>query len=70
MDTPRPQRNRIHVDLYLPQDQAEARIAAAIETGGRIVNDAHAPLWWTLADPEGNEVDVAPWPDRADESGS
>jgi len=63
MDAPRPQRNRIHVDLYLPQDQAEARIAAAIEAGGRIVNDANAPEWWTLADPEGNEVDVAPWPD-------
>ena len=28
-----------------------------------IVYDGHAPLWWTLADPEGNEVDVAPWPD-------
>ena len=64
MDGPRPQRNRIHVDLYLPQDQAEARIAAAIEAGGRIVYDGHAPDWWTLADPEGNEVDVAPWPDR------
>jgi 4a-hydroxytetrahydrobiopterin dehydratase len=63
MDAPRPQRNRIHVDLYLPQDQAEARIAAALAAGGRIVNDEHAPHWWTLADPEGNEVDVAPWPD-------
>jgi 4a-hydroxytetrahydrobiopterin dehydratase len=66
MDAPRPQRNRIHVDLYLPQDQAESRIAAALDAGGRIVNDAHAPDWWTLADPEGNEVDVAPWPDRED----
>jgi 4a-hydroxytetrahydrobiopterin dehydratase len=64
MDAPRPQRNRIHIDLYLPQDQAEARVAAAVAAGGRIVNDAKAPLWWTLADPEGNEVDVAPWPDR------
>jgi 4a-hydroxytetrahydrobiopterin dehydratase len=63
MDAPRPQRNRIHVDLYLPQDKAEARIAAALAAGGRIVNDEHAPHWWTLADPEGNEVDVAPWPD-------
>lgn len=69
MDAPRPQRNRIHVDLYLPQDQAEARIAAALAAGGRIVNDEHAPHWWTLADPEGNEVDVAPWPDR-DEAAS
>jgi 4a-hydroxytetrahydrobiopterin dehydratase len=63
MDAPRPQRNRIHIDLYLPEDQARARIDAAVAAGGRIVNDAHAPEWWTLADPEGNEVDVAPWPD-------
>jgi 4a-hydroxytetrahydrobiopterin dehydratase len=63
MDAPRPERNRIHVDVYLPGDQAEARIAAALEAGGRIVYDGHAPSWWTLADPEGNEVDVAPWPD-------
>jgi 4a-hydroxytetrahydrobiopterin dehydratase len=65
MDAPRPQRNRIHIDLYVPEDQAEARVAAAVAAGGRIVNDSRAPLWWTLADPEGNEVDVAPWPDRA-----
>jgi 4a-hydroxytetrahydrobiopterin dehydratase len=63
MDAPRPQRNRIHIDLYLPEDQAKARIDAAIAAGGRIVYDGHAPDWWTLADPEGNEVDVAPWPD-------
>jgi 4a-hydroxytetrahydrobiopterin dehydratase len=63
MDAPRQQRNRIHIDLYLPEDQAQARIQAAVAAGGRIVNDAHAPEWWTLADPEGNEVDVAPWPD-------
>lgn len=70
MDAPRPQRNRIHVDLYLPQDQAQARITAALEAGGRIVYDGHAPQWWTLADPEGNEVDVAPWPDQGDEATS
>jgi 4a-hydroxytetrahydrobiopterin dehydratase len=64
MDAPRPQRNRIHIDLYVPVDQAEARIAAALAAGGHLVSDEHAPEWWTLADPEGNEVDVAPWPDR------
>ena len=63
MDAPRPQRNRIHIDLYLPEDQAMARVDAAVAAGGRIVNDGNAPGWWTLADPEGNEVDVAPWPD-------
>ena len=45
-------------------DQAEARIAAALAAGGHLVSDENAPEWWTLADAEGNEVDVAPWPDR------
>jgi 4a-hydroxytetrahydrobiopterin dehydratase len=61
MDAPRTGRGRIHIDLYLPRDQAEARIAAAVAAGGRIVSDANAPGWWTLADSEGNEVDLAVW---------
>jgi 4a-hydroxytetrahydrobiopterin dehydratase len=64
MDAPRPQRNRIHIDVYVPHDQAEARVAAALAAGGHVVSDDNAPGWWTLADAEGNEVDVAPWPDR------
>jgi 4a-hydroxytetrahydrobiopterin dehydratase len=63
MDAARPQRNRIHIDVYVPHDQAEARVAAAIAAGGHLVSDENAPGWWTLADAEGNEVDVAPWPD-------
>ena len=59
MDAPRPQRNRIHVDVWVPYDQAEARIAAALAADGRLVSDEHAPAWWTLADAEGNEADVA-----------
>ena len=66
MDEPRPQRNRIHIDVSVPRDQAEARIAAALAAGGRIVTDAYAPSWWTLADAEGNEVDVAPWREDSD----
>jgi 4a-hydroxytetrahydrobiopterin dehydratase len=65
MDAPRPQRNRIHIDVYVPHDQAEGRVRAALDAGGHLVSDANAPGWWTLADAEGNEVDVAPWPDRA-----
>jgi 4a-hydroxytetrahydrobiopterin dehydratase len=61
MDAPRTQRGRIHIDLYIPADQAQPRIDAALAAGGRIVDDSHAPGWWTLADPEGNEVDVAIW---------
>ena len=64
MDVPRPQRNRIHIDVYVPHDQAEARVAAALAAGGHVVSDENAPGWWTLADAEGNEVDVASWPDR------
>ncbi len=55
----RAQRNRIHVDVFVPDDQAEARVTAALAAGGRVVYDAEAPEWWTLADPEGNEVDIA-----------
>jgi 4a-hydroxytetrahydrobiopterin dehydratase len=55
----RPQRNRVHVDAFVPHDQAGDRIAAALAAGGRLVSDDHAPTWRTLADPEGNEVDVA-----------
>jgi 4a-hydroxytetrahydrobiopterin dehydratase len=64
MDAPRPQRNRIHIDVWVPHDQAEARIAAAIAAGGRLVADEHAPSWWVLADTEGNEVCVATWMSR------
>jgi 4a-hydroxytetrahydrobiopterin dehydratase len=66
MDKPRPQRNRIHIDVSVPRDQAEARIAAALAAGGHIVTDAFAPHWWTLADAEGNEVDIAPWREDSD----
>jgi 4a-hydroxytetrahydrobiopterin dehydratase len=64
MDVPRPQRNRIHIDVWVPHDQAEARIAAAIAAGGHLVTDEHAPAWWTLADADGNEADVATWMGR------
>ena len=43
MDAPRPQRNRIHIDVYVPHDQAEARVAAALAAGGHVVNDENAP---------------------------
>jgi 4a-hydroxytetrahydrobiopterin dehydratase len=59
MDAPRRQRNRIHIDVWVPYDQAEERIAAAIAAGGHLVTDEHAPAWWVLADPEGNEACIA-----------
>ncbi|MFI7069088.1 VOC family protein [Micromonospora sediminicola] len=64
MDAARPQRNRMHLDVAVPHDQAEARVAAALAAGGHLVSDAHAPKWWILADAEGNEACVATWVGR------
>lgn len=58
MSEPRPQRNRVHIDVYVPRDQAEERVAAVVAAGGRLVTDEHAPGWWVLADAEGNELCV------------
>jgi 4a-hydroxytetrahydrobiopterin dehydratase len=55
---------RIHVDVSVPHDQAKARIAAVVAAGGRIVDDSHAPAWWTVADLEDNKVDIATWMGR------
>ena len=49
----------IHIVIWVPYEQAEARIAAALAAGGRMVRDNYAPSWWTLADAAGNEVDIA-----------
>ncbi len=43
MDAPRPHRNRIHVDVFVPYDQAEARVAAAIAAGGHLVLTSTPP---------------------------
>jgi 4a-hydroxytetrahydrobiopterin dehydratase len=64
MDVARTQRNRMHLDVAVPHDQAEARVSAALAAGGRLVSDEHAPKWWVLADAEGNEVCVATWVGR------
>ena len=64
MDAPRPQRNRIHLDVSVPHDVAEARVAAALAAGGRLVSDTRAPAFWVLVDPEGNEACVCTWQSR------
>jgi 4a-hydroxytetrahydrobiopterin dehydratase len=60
MDEPRADGGgAIHVAIWVPYEQAQARIAAALAAGGRMVRDEFAPSWWTLADPAGNEADIA-----------
>jgi len=68
MDEPRPQRNRIHLDLSVAHDEAPARVAAALAAGGTLVSDAWARSFWILADAEGNEVCVCTWLDRDERS--
>jgi 4a-hydroxytetrahydrobiopterin dehydratase len=64
MDAPRSQRNRIHLDVSVPHDEAATRIRAALEAGGTLRYDAEAPAFWVLADAEGNEACVTTWQGR------
>jgi 4a-hydroxytetrahydrobiopterin dehydratase len=64
MDHPRPQRNRIHLDVSVPHDEADSRIEAALAAGGRLLDGARARAFWVLADAEGNEACISTWQDR------
>ncbi len=64
MDEPRTDRNRFHLDISVPHDLAEQRIAAALAAGGHLVSDERANAFWILADADGNEACVCTWQDR------
>ena len=64
MDEPRTQRNRFHIDVSVPHDVAEQRIAAALAAGGTLVSDRRARAFWVLADADGNEACICTWQDR------
>ena len=64
MDEPRTDRDRFHIDVSVPHDVAEQRVAAALAAGGRLVTDQFARSWWVLADADGNEACVCTWQDR------
>jgi 4a-hydroxytetrahydrobiopterin dehydratase len=49
----------IHLVVWVPWDRAESRVAAGLAAGGRMVRHNVEENFWTLADPAGNEVDVA-----------
>jgi 4a-hydroxytetrahydrobiopterin dehydratase len=66
LDGGKPRRNAMHVDVSVAREHAEARLAAALAAGGRVVDDSEAPRAWILADSAGNKVCIAAWPDRAD----
>ena len=51
-------RQRFHIDVQVPYDVADQRIAAAVAAGGVIVDDSQAPSTTVIADPDGNKACV------------
>ncbi|GAA1195373.1 VOC family protein [Prauserella alba] len=55
-DSTAPDRQRFHLDVTVPPEEADRRVAAAIEAGGHLVDDTHAPAFVVVADPDGNNA--------------
>jgi 4a-hydroxytetrahydrobiopterin dehydratase len=51
-------RQRFHLDVWVPPEVADQRIAAAVAAGGTIVDDSQAPAFTVIADPDGNRACV------------
>ena len=51
----------MHVDVSVAGEHVEARVAAALAAGGRIVDDGTEHK--VLADRAGNRVCICAWPD-------
>lgn len=52
----RSQRNRLHLELALPSDIAEDRLATLLDAGGRVLDQSADRR--RVADPEGNELEI------------
>ena len=50
----RRQRNRTHLELAVPSDLAQTRLATTVAAGGRLLDESGGR--WRVADPEGNEL--------------
>lgn len=57
-------RQRFHLDVHVPHDVVDDRIAAALAAGGTLVSDDEAPSFWVLADADGNKACLCTWQDR------
>ncbi|MGN6131791.1 MAG: 4a-hydroxytetrahydrobiopterin dehydratase [Nocardioidaceae bacterium] len=49
-----PFEQRWHFDVWVPHDEAERRLQAVLEAGGRLVSDRAAPAYWVVEDADGN----------------
>lgn len=63
LDEAKPLRHAMHVDVSVAREHVEARLAAALAAGGRVVDESEDPGHSTLADPAGNRVCITAWPD-------
>jgi 4a-hydroxytetrahydrobiopterin dehydratase len=70
LDPAKSLRHAMHIDVSVAREEAERRMHAAVEAGGRVVDDSNAPGSWILADRAGNKVCIAAWPDGAATPGS
>ncbi|TQS43984.1 4a-hydroxytetrahydrobiopterin dehydratase [Cryptosporangium phraense] len=57
-------RQRWHHDVWIDPAEVQPRLDAAVAAGGRVVSDEHAPAYWVLADPDGNNVCLCTWEGR------
>ncbi|MPZ74831.1 MAG: 4a-hydroxytetrahydrobiopterin dehydratase [Nitriliruptorales bacterium] len=57
-------RQRWHLDLRVPPETVDLRIERALQAGGTLVSDEHAPAFWVLADPQGNKACITTWRGR------
>jgi len=67
LDQAKPLRHAMHIDVSVARERVKARLEAAVAAGGRIVDESHAPSYWTLADRAGNRFCICAWPDGATE---
>ncbi|WP_340538416.1 4a-hydroxytetrahydrobiopterin dehydratase [Nocardioides sp. GXZ039] len=45
---------RWHFDVWVAHDEAERRLQAVLDAGGRLVSDRGAPSFWVIEDADGN----------------
>jgi 4a-hydroxytetrahydrobiopterin dehydratase len=57
-DEHEPPRQRFHIDVWVPPEVADQRIAAAIAVGGIVADDSQAPASTVIADQDGNKACV------------
>lgn len=67
---PKPEvEQRWHLDVWVAPEEAQPRLQAVLDAGGRLLSDASAPAFWVVEDVEGNRscICTALRPDHEDQ---